>query len=477
MQFFKPSFNHISSRRFLQTNPGLSRLMSSNSDSKLHRHHVEHPMAGAGASLPLRKPHIHEKGAAPHHNRNGTFSNPWNSYIDYGPWDFFTKALPELKALDLYELPTVPVDWDLLSSPCEDVRTCWIGHASFLLQLNGVNILTDPVFSKRASPSQWVGPKRYTPPAFQAKDIRVPIHLVTFSHNHYDHIDENSVYDLLKKEKEDIVASKGQYKGIIWTCPLNVSPLLVSLGVKRENIVELDWYDEYVYSASASPVLRAQSTVKKAWAGDKYLSRAELVDHSVSASSPGDGQVTIGLVPAQHQSARTAFDRNKTLWGGYVYEAVLGQGSRLSAYFSGDTGYRSVTPGVLPGSEEEARANRCPAFKEIGERFGPFSLSLLPIGAYSPRTFMSSFHASPEDSVEMHIDTRSQRSVGMHWAAFPLTDEPIEEPPKRLKQALKARGLSQDEFVAVWPGAIVVGKEGVVNPDVALANETTKRKK
>jgi L-ascorbate metabolism protein UlaG (beta-lactamase superfamily) len=220
--------------------------------------------------------------------------------------------------------------------------------------------------------------------------------------------------------------------------------------------------------------------VKKAWSGGRYLSRAEMETNAVGQSRSGasgqeKGRVTIGLVPAQHQSARTAFDRNKTLWGGYVYEAFSSDGSRLSSYFSGDTGYRSVPPGALLGSEEEARAPRCPAFKEIGDRFGPFTLSLLPIGAYSPRFFMSSFHASPEDSVEMHLDTRSARSIGMHWAAFPLTDEPIEEPWRRLRQALKARRLSQDEFVAVWPGAIVLGKEGVVTPEVAVANETTSK--
>jgi hypothetical protein len=86
---------------------------------------------------------------------------------------------------------------------------------------------------------------------------------------------------------------------------------------------------------------------------------------------------------------------------------------------------------------------------------GPFDLALLPIGAYSPRAFMSAFHASPEDAVAMHGDLRARRSVGMHWGAFPLTDEPVEEPPVRLAAAAAAAGLPPGEFVAVWPGGTV----------------------
>jgi len=133
-------------------------------------------------------------------------------------------------------------------------------------------------------------------------------------------------------------------------------------------------------------------------------------------------------------------------------------------YFSGDTGYRYVAEGIEPLSREEAAAPACPAFQAIGARYGPVHLAGLPIGAYSPRFFMSSFHASPEDAVAMHAAVRVVgRSVGMHWGAFPLTDEPIEEPPRRLQSACTRAGLAPGAFVAVRPGAIVGARAGTLN--------------
>ena len=75
-----------------------------------------------------------------------------------------------------------------------------------------------------------------------------------------------------------------------------------------------------------------------------------------------------------------------------------------------DTGYRYV-----PNGHDEDDMPHCPAFKEIGERIGPFDFSMIPIGAYSPRWFMSPIHCSPEDAVRVHEDIKSKRSVGMHW--------------------------------------------------------------
>ena len=147
----------------------------------------------------------------------------------------------------------------------------------------------------------------------------------------------------------------------------------------------------------------------------------------------------------------------------------------MRLFFSGDTGYRAVpqtTPPIAPGSPEEDALPSCPAFKEVGDKYGPFDLSLLPIGAYSPRVFMSSFHASPEDAVAMHIDLKSKRSIGMHWGAFPLTDEPIEEPPERLKKDLARRGLGPDEFIAVWPGGTVSSDSGPLAPEHRVAKPT-----
>lgn len=124
-----------------------------------------------------------------------------------------------------------------------------------------------------------------------------------------------------------------------------------------------------------------------------------------------------------------------------------------SFYFAGDTGLRYVPKdhtgplSTLP---------KCPAFKEIGDKLGPFDLSAIPIGAYSPRWFMSPIHLDPEDAVEVHKDVRSKKSVGMHWGTFILTDEPVTEPPIRLKEEAKKGGLGEEEFVVINIGETLI---------------------
>jgi N-acyl-phosphatidylethanolamine-hydrolysing phospholipase D len=128
-------------------------------------------------------------------------------------------------------------------------------------------------------------------------------------------------------------------------------------------------------------------------------------------------------VPAQHFSGRAPWsDRNKSLWCGWVIDAPEGR-----VYFAGDTGYG-------------------PLFREIGARLGPMRLSLIPIGAYSPRWFMRGVHVDPAEAVQIHRDVRSQRSIGMHWGTFRLTSEPPAEPPIYLAHAAAAAGLAAGEF-------------------------------
>lgn len=425
-----------------------------------------------------------------HHKDDGSFRNPWPSYKEYGILDFFTKALPESKRLTTYTLPTLPVDWDRIKQPTE-TQALWIGHATFLLQSQGYNILTDPVFSKRCSPFQFMGPLRYSDPACAVSDLP-PIHVVLISHNHYDHIDSGSIRALVDKETRDLQAAAAggkrfpgsrPYAGTLFVCPLRVSKLLQSLGVIKDKIVELDWWDTYHPLHTAVSVGDADALSPLAQTGRHTVAwPANYVDPDTSATLEGEAvpaeaggsnaepsrlpPIEIACVPAQHQSARTPFDRNQTLWCGYVVTIASPEGPQ-KVYFSGDTGYRAVPKGAKPFSPEEEASPSCPAFRQVGERYGPIDLALLPLGAYSPRWFMSSFHASPEDSVEMHRDIRSKRSIGMHWATFPLTDEPIEEPAQRLIEARRRKGVADDEFVAVWPGALVGAESGVDRSQLA----------
>eukprot|EP01128_Nolandella_sp_AFSM9_P004554 TRINITY_DN2058_c0_g1_i1.p1 TRINITY_DN2058_c0_g1~~TRINITY_DN2058_c0_g1_i1.p1 ORF type:complete len:521 (+),score=114.14 TRINITY_DN2058_c0_g1_i1:242-1804(+) len=142
--------------------------------------------------------------------------------------------------------------------------------------------------------------------------------------------------------------------------------------------------------------------------------------------------VSITASPAQHWTKRWAFgDTMKSLWASMSVEA---NGKKI--YFSCDTGY-------------------CPAFSQVGDRLGPFDLSLIPIGAYSPRSIMQASHVDTEESTKMHLDLKSKFSIGTHWGTFPLTSEPVLEPPVLLKENLKKYGVAEEAFITMTPGQIL----------------------
>ncbi len=156
----------------------------------------------------------------------------------------------------------------------------WIGHASALVQSDGLNVLTDPIFSRRASPLRFLGPARAHPPGLELSQLP-HIDVVVISHNHYDHLDHPS-----------IVALSQQAGGSpLFLTPLGLKSWLARQGVDRA--IELDWWQR----------------------------------HEVAG-------VEFHCTPAQHWSGRSLSDRNKTLWCAW---SVLGTGTHW--FFSGDTGY------------------------------------------------------------------------------------------------------------------------------------------
>jgi N-acyl-phosphatidylethanolamine-hydrolysing phospholipase D len=144
-------------------------------------------------------------------------------------------------------------------------------------------------------------------------------------------------------------------------------------------------------------------------------------------------------VPIQHFSNRTLFDRNETLWSGWMVET-----KSTKIFFAGDTGYS-------------------PAFKEIGDRFGPIQISIIPIGAYRPRWFMSPVHVDPPEAIRILQETHSQIAIASHWGTFKLADEPLGEPPVYLRKAMKEKGMKQGKFVIMRFGeTLSLSKEGVL---------------
>ena len=338
----------------------------------------------------------------PHHLPNGRFHNPWPGERERGFGGVVRWTLERLlhRRLDartdgLASFPTQPS----VRSPraaANELCVTWIGHSSFLLQVGALNVLTDPMFSPRASPVRWAGPRRLMPPGV-ALGALPPIDVVLQSHDHYDHFDDRTIR-----------AVALQHPDAIWCAPLGVEKRLRARGVQR--IVERDWFE------SAMPF---------------------------GTGSFSETRVT--CVPARHFSGRSVMDRNSTLWCGWTIETA---GRRV--YFVGDTGDH-------------------PAFAEISQRTGPFDLVLMPIGAYDPRWFMRPVHLDPEEAVAAFArilavhgasDERRTTMAAMHWGTFKLTDEPVDEPPRRARAAWAARGLPAESLWVMTPGETrVLGRE------------------
>jgi N-acyl-phosphatidylethanolamine-hydrolysing phospholipase D len=254
--------------------------------------------------------------------------------------------------------------------PKTKIRVTWIGHSTFLIQHQGVNILTDPIFGD-CQPIPVRQLRRVTPPGIRFQDLP-PIHHVLISHSHYDHLDLPTVRAL--------------GKGVQYWVPQGLSSWFRRRGITGCH--ELAW-----------------------WQTEKLTE--DLAVHSV---------------PAQHGSARTPFDRDRTHWCGWVLKSA-----DRSAYFAGDTGY-------------------APLFQEIGERFGGFDVAMIPIGAYSPRWLMHPVHLNPADAVKVHQDVRSQLSVACHFGTFRLADEPFDQPPALLAHELEMAHIDPKKFLALPPG-------------------------
>lgn len=271
-------------------------------------------------------------------------------------------------------LPRADNDPEFLAQNSTRTTLTWIGHSTFLVQIGGLNVLTDPHFTERASSLAGIGPRRLVPPGLELDDIP-PLDAILISHNHYDHLDRDSLRSIAARHTDTACF-----------VPTGLGGRLRRWGFER--VHEMAWW-----------------------------SRDEL------------GETTVTAVPVKHSSVRLGLDRNRTQWSGWVL-----QHSGFRLLFAGDTAYSSD-------------------FGEIRRRLGPMDLSLLPIGAYEPRWFMRHVHATPEEAVQIHLDLESRRSVAMHWGTFILTDEPVEEPPRRLAHARRAAGLEEDEFLVLRHGA------------------------
>jgi N-acyl-phosphatidylethanolamine-hydrolysing phospholipase D len=283
----------------------------------------------------------------------GRFRNPaeWPRRSGLGGflrWQFSSR--PGVRPQN-FSPPRVHNDGASLRAERERPSVTWIGHATLLVQANGVSVLTDPIFSERISGFV----RRLAPPGVALEHLP-PLDLCVISHNHRDHLDEPSVLAL--------------GRDVQFAVPLGLGNWMRRRGFRR--VLELDWWQTAEFAAGAR----------------------------------------VTLVPAQHWSQRSLGDANTTLWGGFVIET---RAARF--YFAGDTGYPA-------------------AFQEIGARCPGIDYALLPIGAYEPRWFMQPQHMSPADAASAFRELGARFLVPMHWGTFRLTDEPLDEPPRRLREAM-----------------------------------------
>ncbi len=310
------------------------------------------------------------------HCRDGVFFNPWDVSVqpDFGdflrwrtsrnPWAEHKRRKPEVPRLDdamarFRELPATG-------------RVAWLGHASLLVQIDGLSALIDPVFGPAA-----VLPRKVSAPV--RVDEIAHLDIVLISHGHYDHLDGSSLRALSKRFGPDL----------LFATPLGLSR---SLPRRCKRRIELDWWQ-----------------------------------------SIRIGEVDIHLVPAQHWHKRTLTDTNRALWGGWML-----RGSS-SLYHSGDTGYFG-------------------GFAAIGHVFPEIDVATLPIGAWEPRWFMQEQHMNPDDSVRALQDLGADRLLAMHWGTFDLTDEPLDEGPRALQEALAQHGIANERaHVLAHGGSLPLG--------------------
>ena len=340
-------------------------------------------------SRAMKNPHYDP--SKPHHRPDG-FQNNYERFhgkrlheLLRWRWQAWRGGLPRPVSAPI---PVVQPDLDAIYTNARAglamaPTAVWIGHITVLLQVGGLNILTDPVFSSRCSPVQWAGPKRQTPPGLRLDQLP-HIDVVLLSHNHYDHMDEASIKALARQ-------SGGQ--------PLFITPLAHRKWLSRWGVhkhVELDWWDRHVIEATER-----------------------------------NPRIPVVLTPARHWSSRTATDALRSLWGGFV---VLSPDAHV--FFAGDTAY----------SKDFADIRQRFAREHLTDNGGGFDLALLPIGAYEPRWFMKDQHCNPEEAVQIFQDIGAKRALGVHWGCFQLTDEPLDEPPRALAVAREHAGLQPDQF-------------------------------
>jgi L-ascorbate metabolism protein UlaG (beta-lactamase superfamily) len=330
------------------------------------------------------------KATPAHHRKTGFANSDASVVIGNFPWyemvwrslrgDFKPLAVPAGGYAAFATEWSVPVDHARIAQRQQAPVVTWLGHVTVLLQVGGLNVLTDPTLARFAGPYGRFGAPRMVP-APLAGGALPPIDVLLISHNHYDHLCDATI--------EALIASGQRPRFVV---PMGLKAWFDARNIP--NVTELDWWDHV----------------------DVFADR-----NGTNLRHP----VRIHHTPAQHWSRRTPFDTNASLWGGYMVAHKPGANDAWRFMFPGDTGYSAD-------------------FKAIRQRLGAVDFLALPIGAYLPRDFMKSMHVNPADAVQLMLDLDAKQAMGVHWGTFKLTQEAFDQPPRDVVAALQARGMAPD---------------------------------
>jgi len=308
-------------------------------------------------------------------NYNGKeFVNQYNVSMSFTFSEYVSMFKEAFFGRDRSPRITIPVNKlkreDFAGTPNSAMIFTWLCHSTVLLEIDGFRVLTDPVWSEKISPSSIYGPKRFHEMPISLENLP-KLDAVIISHDHYDHLDMETVKYLAKT-------------GTIFVTTLGIGAHLEKWAIHPSQIVELDWWEEY-----------------------------QLND-----------KIKLICTPSQHFSGRGIFNGwGKTLWSTW---AIVGPKHRV--FFSGDTG-------------------EIPEFKEIGDRFGPFDLTLMKIGAYDD--MWPEFHLTPQQSVRLHRQLSGKVFLPIHWGSFDLAFHGWDEP---IKDLLRITEQEKVTLTAPYPG-------------------------
>lgn len=269
----------------------------------------------------------------------------------------------------------------------------WIGHATVLVQTQGLNILTDPIWSDVASPVSFAGPRRVRQPGVRFEDLP-RIDLVLVSHNHYDHLDLATLRRLWERDRPLIVTGLGN------------DILMRSEGIEA---------------------------AARDWGKALYFVDGRWVDQPPPAECPAPpqwcGPISVRVLRSYHWTSRWLTDRNRALWAAFRVDLPGG-----GVFFAGDTGW---------GGGNWARE---------AAAYGPYRLAILPIGAYAPRQVMRNSHINPGEALAVFNILRPTLALGMHWGTFQLGREGIDAPPRAIAELARRQGLPESRFVTTEVG-------------------------